>query len=608
MSAYNEIIEEVAASITQIFRGEIYDYGATIDLQNGYAVRGKFDVSRSSYMRGPFESLRNSAVRQVIVQKAVQTGGSLIADIWVPYLIEHDAGELLWLFQDEDMAKKYSETRFGPLVQRQPSLRQFMPENRNDRQKTTIIFPHMSLIMGGANEGNVQTLSKRYVICDEVWLYKPGIVRQAKKRTEAFPYNSKVFVVSQAGTTGDDMDLEWQASNQNLWHWQCPHCTRFNPFQWSIKRNDGSYAGMTWTRNDVTCPNGRWNILEAAKTARLVCEHCGGEVDDRPALRRQLDRNGKYFPKNPNADPTIHGYHWPAWACPDISFGKLVAEYLKAKEQDELHGYKLPLQEFRQKVEAMPWDSNAVHEMVMLTSEPYNPQAEWPEEKFRFLTVDCQKDFKEFWYVVRSWAESGESRQLARGRAESWEEAANIQKQFGVRDNNVFVDCGYEQSKVATECVKHGGIAAGRWVSWIAVKGVRQEVFTHQTKAGSEKRPYSTLDWLNPSIGRGGTSKPCPFFSWSNLQVKDILRRHRDGDAAKFLSLPDDAPPGDQWSYTAQMNSEIREKQMDERGRKVNIWRPIGRRPNHYWDCEAMQVVAALIAQIIGSREIPVDG
>jgi hypothetical protein len=582
-----------------------------LDLQNGYAIKGKFDITRSHYLIEPFKALRNEKIRQVVILKAVQTGGSLIADVFVPYVVSEDSGDLLWLFQDDDMAKKYSENRAMPLLDSVGDVQSKLPDNRFDKQKTAIFFPHMSLILGGANEGNVQTLSKRYVICDEVWLYKPGIVRQAKKRTEAFPYNSKILLIGQAGTVGDDMDLEYSDTNQCDWAWHCPHCGKPNAYRWSVKRSDGSYAGMIWDRNDTTCPDGRWNIQAAAKTARMVCEHCGGDVPDKADIRRALDKGGVYIPRNPGAVTTKMGFHWPAWACPDISFSKLVAEYLAAKEQDDLHGYKLPLMEFRQKVEALPWDPNTDSEMVRIVSEHYDPNSAWPDEKFRFLTVDCQKDFKEFWYVVRAWSASGESRQLARGRCDTWEAVAKIQSEFKVRDNNVFVDCGYEQTKVAQECVKHGSwiqVAGGRnRVCWIALKGVRQETFTHTNKrtGKTDKRVYSELDYLNPAIGTSAASLRCPFFAWSNLNVKDILRRHRDGDAIKFLSLPDESSASDQWSYTAQMNSEMREKQTDERGKKISIWRPIGRRPNHLWDCEAMQIVAALIAQVIGGSIEP---
>lgn len=589
------------------FRGEIYEYGANLDLQNGYAIKGRFDVSRSKYLMAPFRAVRDRRVRQVVILKAVQTGGSLIADISVPYFIEHDPGDLLWLFQDDKFAVTYMDERFMPLLKRTTSLRPWIDAaGRRGVQKDALLLPHMSVMIGGLNEGNVQSLSKRYVIIDECWLAgSNGLIRQAKDRTTAFPYTSKVLLISQAGVEGDDLDLEWNSSSMSEWQWCCPSCGHYQVFEWSVKRDDGSWAGMKWDTNDTTRPNGRWCYPAVARTARLECFKCGHHVEDTPANRRRLDDTHRYQPMNPGADTAIAGYHWPAVANQDISFGSLVVKYLKAKEQQENHGYLLPLVEFYQKQLARAWNLNTVVDYRRVSWEPYDVAAEWSAEAFRFITIDCQKDFKEFWAVARSWAANGESRQLDRQRLESWEEVAMFQSQWKVKDQHVFVDCGYEQTKVAAECIKHGhvGQVGGRkvWLCWVAMKGVRQEVFTHtNAKKVSEKRIYSALDYLTPNIGQRGTSYRCPFFAWSNLSVKDILRRHRDGESAKFLSLPDTDPPSDVWSYTAQMNSEIRVKEVDENGKKISVWKPVGKRPNHYWDCEAMQVAAACICGIIG--------
>ena len=49
------------------------------------------------------------------------------------------------------------------------------------------------------------------------------------------------------------------------------------------------------------------------------------------------------------------------------------------------------------------------------------------------------------------------------------------------------------------------------------------------------------------------------------------------------------------------------EQRIKERGQWM--WRQIGSRPNHYWDVEVMQVVAATMLKIIGRESVgdPVD-
>ena len=203
----------------------------------------------------------------------------------------------------------------------------------------------------------------------------------------------------------------------------------------------------------------------------------------------------------------------------------------------------------------------------------------------------------------------------------------------------VFVDGGYEQTRCAMECVKHGHVGkvqVGRetkkiWFCWTLLKGSGLGTFTHEDdKTGfKDERIYSRLDWIDPNIGKEKGHSPLaatdpalppvtgqvpsrvpqgarvPFYNWSNLHVKDILRRHRDQDhAPKFLSLPDEAPQSDVWSYTSQMNSELRDQVYDDKGRKTSIWRPIPRRPNLWWDCEAMFIAVCAIVGIIGGDTV----
>ncbi|MCB1209484.1 MAG: phage terminase large subunit family protein, partial [Verrucomicrobiales bacterium] len=51
--------------------------------------------------------------------------------------------------------------------------------------------------------------------------------------------------------------------------------------------------------------------------------------------------------------------------------------------------------------------------------------------------------------------------------------------------------------------------------------------------------------------------------------------------------------------YLGQMESEHRVR----KGGKW-LWEQIGKRPNHYWDCEAMQVAAAVMLKLVGRESV----
>jgi hypothetical protein len=92
-------------------------------------------------------------------------------------------------------------------------------------------------------------------------------------------------------------------------------------------------------------------------------------------------------------------------------------------------------------------------------------------------------------------------------------------------------------------------------------------------------------------LGRG---QSCSVFYWSNLNIKDTLarlRRNQNPDNGPVWEVPDDIDE----DYLAQMEGEHRIKKSGKW-----MWERIGSRPNHLFDCEAMQVAAATMLKIVG--------
>ena len=595
------------------FQGEIYDYARKLNLQSGYAKRGFFDVGHSHYLKAPLEAIRNPWVRFVQILKAVQTGGSLCLDITLPYWIEHAPGDTLWLLQDDDFAKRYAAERTMPLIQSVPEIQALLEGVPTyDKTKCAIKFRNMSLVIGGLNRGNVQSLSWKHVVIDEGWMRgNKGLIAEAKARTTAYPNNCKILLCGQGGVQGDDADKEWEQTSKSEWGWTCRSCGKWQPYEWATRRDDDSWAGMRW--EEIKDAKGRWIMSRVMETVRMECRFCPNGHADNDAERRYLNSHSSYEITNPEAIAGCLGFHWPAMAAVDLPWAPMVRAYLLAKQANETFGHKVPIQLFYQKVLAKAWVDDHDQTVVVLTSEDYKPtEKPWEKRKYRFMTVDCQKDFLCFYVVIRDWSEDGESKQVWRGRVENWEQVAEAQKQFEVVDQSVFVDSGYEQTKVAAECVKHGHWVSltpvmRRWACWVALKGSNTETWAHADKAGNKTyKIFSPGGYLDPNIGKKAGGMKCPLIQWSNLHCKDILKAYRDRQSARFTSLPETDDPTDHESYTAQMHSEVRRRVTDNLGRRVSRWLPIEGRHNHYWDCETMQVAAAATQDIIGAKEAEV--
>jgi hypothetical protein len=68
----------------------------------------------------------------------------------------------------------------------------------------------------------------------------------------------------------------------------------------------------------------------------------------------------------------------------------------------------------------------------------------------------------------------------------------------------------------------------------------------------------------------------------------------REGKGASWTALPDSGQ-----EYELQMFSERRRERPDKAGQPVYEWHRVGKRANHIWDCECMQVTAAMMAKCL---------
>lgn len=622
---FEQLGEFIAGPWQRFFRGEIYEYASKLDLQAGYAVKGRLEMEALRHLIGPLRAIRDPAVRLVSIRGAVQTTKSLLADIVVPYWIEHEPGDCLWLFEDDPKAKLYAETRAMPLIKSIPEIASLLIDvDRHDKTKTKIKFKHMTLVLAGLNPGNVQSLSWQYVIIDETWLHPfDGLIRQAKDRTKQYPNTKKIILIGQGGLEDDDPDKEHKETDQRELQYLCPHCHQAQPFEMSRQRPDdfpieklrGTYAGLSWDTNEVTRPNGRWNYQQLGLSAHHRCYYCDERIEDTPEIRRRLNDSYHYKATNPGAQSELVGFHWPGEASMRVSFAELVIKYVRAKAAAEEQGYKLPLQEFYQKDRGISWSDTLESEYRAVIREEYDPKGEWKEESYRPLIVDCQRDLKKFHCTVFAVSLSGEARELERLTVGSWKDIAGLQEKWKVKDQHVLVDCGYRMTDVLRECVQHGHVGHVKvgdkvrkiWLCWTGMKGSGFELFKHvhpKTKL-PEWRVYSERKFYDTNIGTTQRHPRSPWYEWSNLHCKDLLRARRDADPGvpKFLTLPDTLPAADQNSYFAQMRSEKRIE--DYRGgRKRSIWVPVKEtRPNHEWDKGAMLMAFMAIVGIIGGPE-----
>lgn len=547
-------------------------------------IPGHFKSANSPWVREAMEAMADPDIRLVSIVAPVQSSKTIGAELCLCYIVANFPGPCLWLSQTDADAKDQAEARLHKLFSECDAVKKLFPADRHKKKTQTVFFSNgMTLwVLGAHAKSNLQSRSIRWLIGDETWQWPNGHMQQAEARVTAFGWLGKCIFLSQGGTENDDTHRKFETTDMREWEFKCPKCGKYQPYKWS---------NIEWDKN-YRDGEGRMDFAKVRSSVRLVCEFCKHEIADSDANRKLLNSSAKFVPQNPNAPTTKAGFHWNSLAS--MSWGELAEMYLRAKESCR-RGDLEDLKNFYQKRLALPWGDLEEDFTLDISPSGYRMCDDWESEaavgvkgailppphenknrvRLRFLTVDVQMDH--FYAVVRSWACDASSRLVYCAKLQTWEDVEILQNRFGVFPQLVFVDAGYSTFEVYRNCAKH---------NWTALMGDGRRDFPHRVNGKITQRFYSTA--RHPLV----SDRKCRMHYWSNLGIKDTLARLRSNqnpDEGSTWEVPSDVPE----EYLKMLDSEQRVK-------KGNSWewRQIGKRPNHYWDCEAMQVCAAYMMKL----------
>lgn len=567
---------------------------------------GKFDVSSSRQFIAPFRALRHDRVRGVRVCAPVRGGKTLIADVFAPWAVVNDNASVLWVFQDAAIAEAHAETRQMPILLSVPAIRPMLPDDRHKKRKANILFANgLPLVMQGPALGGLQSRGFKVVILDEPWLYKPGVMGQAKSRLGDFvkTASSKFLAISQGGEEESDWAMEAASGVLFTWHVPCALCAHLIAPEWTLRKADQSFAGAVF--DSIKREDGSYNKDACAATVRFVCPKCGHEHPNSERTRAAwneggvyLDAQGKPFDElNP---PSEVSFRWHALI--DYPWAELVKEWLSAQEAKHVGNFA-PLVNFFQKRCALMRSERTIHDtdlpFARARIESTDPKAKaWPDEKARFMTADRQSE-DTYWVLVHGWGDNGETRRLWYGQLFS--EAAIEEKriEFAVNADCTVIDSGYKPKGdhgVYSACIKYG---------WVAAKGTDEAYFWHAQQQMNApairiQKPWAPLSWGDPGEGtsnEGRTRAPLVRFAAGVMADRVVALIERG-----LWIVPDtDETTEAEREYRRQMSAEFKRPRVNKfTGKKEMIWVcPSGN--NHAFDCAKMQALCAMQSGLLPS-------
>lgn len=553
-----------------------------VDIGKISPIPGMFRADTAPWIKEPLEKFADNRIRRIVVRCAAQTGKTTFSMICVNYQLANDPGPAQWIMAAADEAKTFVNTRLKDFLSSCKPVAEMMPKKRTDNKTLEINFPGAPLLVTGANStSKLQGNPKRYIFPDEVRNWPKGALQTVLKRTDQY-WNAREVLTSTGDAEGDDMDREFMAGDQRHYYMPCPHCGQ----EWHME-----FKQLKWDENESTRPGGEWDYDELAKTIRYECPACKVGIQDNFEVRKKMAIAGKWVPHNTKAPSDRVSYTWPALIAPLRPWKRIVQEFLMAKEALDMGAHE-PMKTWVTETMGQSWREDMLFSDDVKVDESFKMGGVWEKEVFRFLTVDVQKDH--YWYVVRAWSKVGESMLISCGRLNSESDIEEARRAHNVFQDAVIVDCGYEQNEVAKLCAARG---------WTAFKGDDSKSFPSFSKPtdGSQSKrielPYTFPPrFIDPGVGTAEQNRMrCRLFLWSNPTIKDFLFRLKTG-RGMYWGVPGDAPK----EHIQHMSSEMKKKERNKKtGQSEYRWVVIGRRQNHLWDCECMQLVAAMLQGLV---------
>lgn len=609
--------------------------GITLDASS--PIAGAYRIENSPTLQEPFDAFQDDGVRMVTTVGPNQGGRTKAMEIASLWAVTHRAGPSQWNGANDKKAKQFAEKRWWPMARSCNEVRDKLPtggtgsgKNRHQERICDVIFNDgSSFVIQGCSDANLQENSIMTQFNDECFQWPLGQMEDAWIRCNvAYAWNYKVWNGSVAGEAGHDLESTYLSGTQEEWHWKCPKCKKYQIPKFGGPNDKG---GIKFKR--ILFPDKEYDFEAIKKTVYYQCEDCPAQFKDSSKMRRVLNSQARYFALNPNAPNWHRSFKFNILAVnwPGLSWGKWVEEFLKATEAWRKFHNAEPLKLFWTRRMAEFWEENkflrsqrriAISD-YKLGSPNFYATNKWEQdgeiETIRFMGVDKQEDY--YPAVIRAVMKNGKSRLVWWGNLSSYTEIDLKAKEFGVINNCVLLDFGYEMRECAQACVKYG---------WTGMQGRdKEELFKHvkpimlpngRQDTQKVELPWSEEKWKDPMMGEEeqvlNTRIPLAlrrrnlarYYQWINLPIKEMLTGFKQGSAL-YWGVPEDVGAG----YRKQLDAEIRFKIVSAKG-KITYWYSNRNakgggeaRANHAFDAECMIFTAMCMNGLIDLRQWNLD-
>jgi len=542
-------------------------------------LKSKYNPDYLPYFKEVQEAITDRDVSEVWILKNSRAGATencLLNPI--RWAVSRGGYHILFVSGNEDAAVDFFEKRIKDGLRLAPSCKKKLSSAiRND--KTRVYFSDGNIAATWPrNRMAFKASGYNLILADEVSIWSEYSTDMLRKRGDNWAFSKIIGVSSpdpaqKRGSDEDPIFIEYRAGDQRRWH-----CKDVNGQDFVFEMGDKSTPyGLKWSV-DAKREDGQWDYEKVKETAYYVTP--SGAIIKEPQ-RMDVVRSGKWIPTATNSNK-IRSYHVNAFMSPFKSgeLGNIAVAFLKANSRGPL-----ALKTFLYEYLAQPWygekttiEINAI-EQRRGSYKAGQPLATVPayaylcqKKSSRFMAIDVQKH--KLYCLVREWFDGGDSALVEWRELTTWKDVAELAARHNVA--RVFIDTGYTErrNEVLEQClygeIKGGVPMFGRDSLKEAYKVDKRDPFEGTAKQGRSKMPMITF---NPD------------------QIKHILSKLTAGEDLHQWLLPADIDA----DYIMQVTSE---ECIDGAWVKK-------RRDNHLWDCEVMNLCAAMVLGMF--RQVVID-
>jgi phage terminase large subunit GpA-like protein len=514
---------------------------------------GSYLTQRTPYVREVLECFADDRVRRLALVWGAQTSKTTAIIVGMAYKLDVNPAPCLWVMPSTHLARSFSETRWMPLIDQNPTLARHKQADPDKYRLLEQHFDRMSVWFTGSN--SPASLSSRSIaaLCmDELDKFpakggkESAPLQLAEARVATYPQH---IIVTTSTPTYEDGAIwtEWLKGDQRKYFVPCLGCGE----AWSLE-----WEHIKW--DETAKQDEGWNMERVAATARCVCPACGHAHEE--ADKQEMLERGEWRPTDFAAEPGRRSYHLSSLYAPWRRWADLAVKFLQDREAPG------GLQDFYNRELAIPWKVEGSRITTAMIRERIDASPKYllgqpPSDGVlaRLMAVDVQQT--ELWWLVRQLHEDGSSYLVQYGSALGWGGLAEKFRELGCQWG--IVDAGYA-AKATSGVYNFVFGTAGKFCA----------AFGRTKKHNSSLKPWETGEL---QIDGTRTIRQMRFDAllWQERLYHDVLR---DGRVPWYL--PRDLAK----DYVSQMQNEALVDDKDEKK-----WQRFG--PNHLADCEKMALV-----------------